>query len=245
MSIALEVHNLCIDYIPYKKISIQKNFLKQEKPKIDIVHAVKNLSFSLEKGEILGIVGRNGSGKSTLLRAISGIFVPDQGYVDLKGNSVSLLSIGVGFSPEISGRENIFLSGMLLGFSEREIKEKLNDIITFSELGKFIDYPVRTYSSGMYSKLAFSITVSLKTDIVLIDEVLSVGDVRFKNKSYSKMQELINDQNRTVIIVSHSLSSLKSLCSKILWIDNGELKLFGDTKSVLKSYKKYMTQETL
>ena len=245
MSIALEVHNLCIDYIPYKKISIQKNFLKQEKTKIDIVHAVKNLSFSLEKGEILGIVGRNGSGKSTLLRAISGIFVPDQGYVDLKGNSVSLLSIGVGFSPEISGRENIFLSGMLLGFSEREIKEKLNDIIAFSELGKFIDYPVRTYSSGMYSKLAFSITVSLKTDIVLIDEILSVGDVRFKNKSYSKMQELINDQNRTVIIVSHSLSSLKSLCSKILWIDNGELKLFGDTKSVLKSYKKYMMQETL
>ena len=245
MSIALEVHNLCIDYIPYKKISIQKNFLKQEKTKIDIVHDVKNLSFSLEKGEILGIVGRNGSGKSTLLRAISGIFVPDQGYVDLKGNSVSLLSIGVGFSPEISGRENIFLSGMLLGFSEREIKEKLNDIIAFSELGKFIDYPVRTYSSGMYSKLAFSITVSLKTDIVLIDEILSVGDVRFKNKSYSKMQELINDQNRTVIIVSHSLSSLKSLCSKILWIDNGELKLFGDAKSVLKSYKKYMTQETL
>ena len=134
---------------------------------------------------------------------------------------------------------------MLLGFSERGIKEKLNDIIAFSELGKFIDYPVRTYSSGMYSKLAFSITVSLKTDIVLIDEILSVGDVRFKNKSYSKMQELINDQNRTVIIVSHSLSSLKSLCSKILWIDNGELKLFGDTKSVLKSYKKYMMQETL
>lgn len=245
MSIALDVHNLCIDYIPYKKISIQRNFLNREKAKVDVVHAVKNLSFSLEKGEILGIVGRNGSGKSTLLRAISGIFIPDHGYVDLKGNSVSLLSIGVGFTPEISGRENIFLSGMLLGFSEREIKEKLDDIIAFSELGNFIDYPVRTYSSGMYSKLAFSITAFLKTDIVLVDEVLSVGDVRFKNKSYSKMQELINDQNRTVIIVSHSLSSLKNLCSKILWIDNGELKLLGDAKSVLKSYKKFMTQEIL
>ena len=180
--IAIEVSNLCVDYIPYKKTSIQKSLFKKKEKRIDVIHAVQNLSFSLDKGEILGIVGKNGSGKSTLLRTIAGIFVPDSGSIDLKGHSVSLLSIGVGFTPEISGRENIILSGMLLGFDEKTIRDKMERIIEFSELGKFIDYPVRTYSSGMYSKLAFSITATLETDIILIDEVLSVGDERFKKK---------------------------------------------------------------
>lgn len=237
---AIDVKDLCIDYIPYKKTSIQKTLFRKSKEKAEMIHAVKNLSFSLEKGEILGIVGKNGSGKSTLLRAVAGIFVPDHGSIDLMGHSVSLLSIGVGFTPEISGRENILLSGMLLGFDEKTILEKMDSIIDFSELGKFIDYPVRTYSSGMYSKLAFSITASLETDIILIDEVLSVGDERFKKKSYAKMKELINDSNRTVIIVSHSMDTLKNLCSKVLWINEGEFKMMGDTAHVIDEYKKYM-----
>ena len=215
-NIAIEVSNLCVDYIPYKKTSIQKSLFKKKERQMDIIHAVQNLSFSLDKGEILGIVGKNGSGKSTLLRTIAGIFVPDSGFIDLKGNTVSLLSIGVGFTPELSGRENIILSGMLLGFSEETIREKMEQIIEFSELGRFIDYPVRTYSSGMYSKLAFSITATLETDIILIDEVLSVGDERFKKKSFSKMKELISDKSRTVIIVSHSMDTLHTLCQKIL-----------------------------
>ena len=240
--IAVEVNNLCIDYIPYKKTSIHKTFFNKKAKQADIVHAVKNVSFALEKGEILGIVGKNGSGKSSLLKAIAGIFVPNTGNVDLKGNSVSLLSIGVGFSPEISGRENILLSGMLLGFSEKTILEKMDEIIEFSELGRFIDYPVRTYSSGMYSKLAFSITAALETDIILVDEVLSVGDERFKKKSYNKMKQLINDENHTVIIVSHNMNTLASLCSKILWINEGEFRMIGEPETVLKEYKEFMNK---
>ena len=240
--IAIEVSNLCVDYIPYKKTSIQKSLFKKKEKRIDVIHAVQNLSFSLDKGEILGIVGKNGSGKSTLLRTIAGIFVPDSGSIDLKGHSVSLLSIGVGFTPEISGRENIVLSGMLLGFDEKTIRDKMDRIIEFSELGKFIDYPVRTYSSGMYSKLAFSITATLETDIILIDEVLSVGDERFKKKSFSKMKELISDKNRTVIIVSHSIDTLHTLCQKVLWIDDGVYQMMGDTDTTLKAYKEYMSK---
>ena len=233
--IAIEVSNLCVDYIPYKKTSIQKSLFKKKEHRIDVIHAVQNLSFSLDKGEILGIVGKNGSGKSTLLRTIAGIFVPDSGSIDLKGHSVSLLSIGVGFTPEISGRENIVLSGMLL-------RDKMDRIIEFSELGKFIDYPVRTYSSGMYSKLAFSITATLETDIILIDEVLSVGDEHFKKKSFSKMKELISDKNRTVIIVSHSMDTLHTLCQKVLWINDGVYQMMGDTDTTLKAYKEYMSR---
>lgn len=240
MEAALEIRDLCIDYRPFKKVSLQKSLFKRNAKRIEMVHAVKNLSFSLERGSILGIVGKNGSGKSTLLRAIAGIFVPDAGTIDRKGLSVSLLSIGVGFTPEISGRENIILSGMLLGFSEKEIQAKMEDIIEFSELGSFIDYPVRTYSSGMYSKLAFSISSYLETDILLVDEVLSVGDERFKKKSYAKMQELISDSQRTVLIVSHNLNTLNALCSKILWMNEGELRMHGETKDVIDEYKKWM-----
>ena len=207
-----------------------------------MIHAVSDVSFSLEEGEILGIVGKNGSGKSTMLRAIAGIFIPDQGTIDLHGNSVSLLSIGVGFTPEISGRENILLSGMLLGFSEEQIREKMDSIIEFSELGQFIDYPVRTYSSGMYSKLAFSITASLETDIILIDEVLSVGDERFQKKSYNKMKELISNKNRTVMIVSHNTDTLRKLCTKAMWINDGKMMSIGETQEVLSQYQHYMNK---
>lgn len=237
--IAIEVRSLCIDYIPYKKKSIQKSFLKK-KDKMDIVHAVKSLSFSVDKGKIVGIIGKNGSGKSTLLRAIAGIFTPDSGSIDLHGNTVSLLSIGVGFTPELSGRENIMLSGMLLGFSKEMILEKMEDIIEFSELKKFIDYPVRTYSSGMHSKLAFAISASLETDIILIDEVLSVGDQHFKEKSYNRMKELIMDERRTVLIVSHSSSAIRELCDEALWINDGDFVMYGNTKEVMDSYTMFM-----
>ena len=199
------------------------------------------MSFNVPKGNILGIVGKNGSGKSTMLNAIAGIFAPDSGTIDLKGNSVSLLSIGVGFQRELTGRENIILSGMLLGFSEKAVRERMEEIIEFSELGKFIDAPVRTYSSGMYSKLAFSITAILETDIMLIDEVLSVGDARFKKKSYNKMKQLISDENRTVVMVSHDTKTLDGLCDEILWLHDGEIKMYGNTKEVLEKYEEFMS----
>ena len=237
---AIEVKDLCISYKGLKSYSIKQNLLKGKRAKAETFEAVKNVSFSVEKGEIVGLIGKNGSGKSTMLRAIAGIFSPNSGSIDLHGHSVSLLSIGVGFQKELTGRENILLSGMLLGFSEQQIKEKMEEIIEFSELGKFIDSPVRTYSSGMHSKLAFSITAILETDIILIDEVLSVGDVRFKKKSYKKMKELISDADRTVVIVSHEMKSIRDLCTKVLWINDGELIQFGDTNEVLNAYEEFM-----
>ena len=176
-----------------------------------------------------------------MLRAFAGIFSPDEGSIDLHGHSVSLLSIGVGFQSALTGRENIYLSGMLLGFEREKIDEKIDEIIEFSELGAFIDRPVQTYSSGMYSKLAFSITAILETEIMLIDEVLSVGDAKFKKKSYEKMKSLIDDKDRTVIIVSHSTDTLKNLCDNILWIHDGEMKMMGPTEEVLPKYNEFMS----
>lgn len=189
----------------------------------------------------MGIVGKNGSGKSTLLKTLSGIFSPDEGSVDLHGHSVSLLSIGVGFQKDLTGRENIYLSGMLLGFSEQQVAELIDEIIEFSELGKFIDRPVRTYSSGMYSKLAFSITSTLKTDIMLIDEVLSVGDAKFKKKSYARMKELISDKERTVIIVSHNSDTIRKLCDSVLWMHEGQIKMQGEPETVMQAYEEFMS----
>lgn len=238
---AIEVTDLKIRYKCLNRISIRKSLFSMKKSEIDVFEAVKGVSFAVPRGEIMGIVGKNGSGKSTMLRAIAGIFSADEGTIDLHGHTVSLLSIGVGFQKKLTGRENIFLSGMLLGFSEQQILEKMDDIIEFSELGRFVDKPVRTYSSGMYSKLAFSITAILETEIMLIDEVLSVGDVRFKKKSYAKMKELITNEDRTVIIVSHSTETLEKLCDSILWLHEGKIKMQGSTAEVLPLYNGYMS----
>ena len=237
---AIEVKDLKITYKCVKSLSMRKSLFHLRKSKLEVYEALRGISFEVKKGEIMGIVGKNGSGKSTLLRAIAGIFSADSGSIELESDSVSLLSIGVGFQKKLSGRENIILSGMLLGFSEQEVRDKMDEIIEFANLGKFIDMPVKTYSSGMYSKLAFSITAVLETDIMLIDEVLSVGDAKFKKKSYKKMQELIMDENRTVLIVSHSTETLEKLCTSLLWLHEGEIKMQGDTKTVLDAYNEFM-----
>ena len=237
---AIEVKDLKITYKCVKSLSMRKSLFHLRKSKLEVYEALRGISFEVKKGEIMGIVGKNGSGKSTLLRAIAGICSADSGSIELESDSVSLLSIGVGFQKKLSGRENIILSGMLLGFSEQEVRDKMDEIIEFANLGKFIDMPVKTYSSGMYSKLAFSITAVLETDIMLIDEVLSVGDAKFKKKSYKKMQELIMDENRTVVIVSHSTETLEKLCTSLLWLHEGEIKMQGDTKTVLDAYNEFM-----
>ena len=237
---AIEVTDLVISYQNLKKTSIKKNLLHFRRQKADRFVAVKGISFYVREGEILGIIGKNGSGKSTTLNALAGIFSPDSGTIDLKGHSISLLSIGVGFQREMTGRENIVLSGMLLGFSEEEVRAKEEEIVEFAELGEFIDMPVRTYSSGMYSKLAFSITAILETDIMLIDEVLSVGDQKFKKKSYAKMKSLISNKDRTVVIVSHSIDTLQELCDTVMWMHDGQIKRIGDPKPVLAEYVDFM-----
>ena len=237
--IAITVKDLHVTYRGLKKTSIRASWTKLNK-RIELYHALKGISFEVEKGKILGIIGKNGAGKSTMLRSIAGIFSPDKGKIDLHGNTISLLSIGVGFNKKLTGYENIYLSGMLLGFSEEEIKAKEKDIINFADIGDFIYKPVKTYSSGMYSKLAFAITAILETDIMLIDEVLSVGDAKFKEKSYNKMKELISDENRTVLIVSHSLETIRNLCNEVLWLNEGELMAIGPADEILPKYQEYM-----
>ncbi|MBR6690022.1 MAG: ABC transporter ATP-binding protein [Bacilli bacterium] len=240
-NIAVTVKNLHIYYRGLTKTSIRSTWSKKTK-KIELFKALKGVSFEIEEGKILGIIGKNGSGKSTMLRAIAGIFSPDKGSINLHGNSISLLSIGVGFNKKLTGRENIYLSGMLLGFSEEQIKEKEKDIIEFADIGDFINKPVKTYSSGMHSKLAFAITAILETDIMLIDEVLSVGDKKFKQKSYNKMKELISDEHRTVIIVSHSLGTIKELCDEVLWLNDGKVVEIGKPAEIIKKYDEFMSK---
>ena len=241
-NIAVTVNNLHVTYRGLKKTSIRASW-KNITNKVEVFKALNGVTFELEKGKILGIIGQNGAGKSTMLRSIAGIFSPDEGSIDLHGNTISLLSIGVGFNRKLTGKENIYLSGMLLGFSEEEIATKEQEIIDFADIGDFIYKPVKTYSSGMYSKLAFAITAILETDIILIDEVLSVGDVKFKKKSYNKMKELISDENRTVIIVSHNLSTIKELCDEVLWLDKGTVMMLGTSSEVLPKFEEYMKSE--
>lgn len=239
--IAISIKDLFISYRDIKKFSIRKTLFSREKT--TLYTAIRGVSFDIKKGEIVGICGKNGSGKSTLLRAIAGIFSADKGTINLNNNSVSLLSIGVGFQKKLTGYDNIFLSGMLLGFSKEQIEKKLKEIIEFSELGDFIYKPVSSYSSGMYSKLAFSITAILETDIMLIDEVLSVGDVAFKEKSYNKMKELISDENRTVVIVSHSSKTLMELCDRVIWLHEGKILEDGKPEEVVSHYEEFIKNQ--
>lgn len=236
---ALEVNHVSIDYKSLMHMSLHQSFLNKDIKKAEIIRAVNDVSFCVEQGEILGIVGRNGSGKTTLLRSIAGIFRPDEGFIDTKGNRVSLMAIGIGFNGNNTGRENILRSGMLLGCKLDYVKEHMEEIIEFSELGDFIERPVRTYSSGMYSKLSFAVTAILDTDIMLVDEVLSVGDEHFRKKSYQKMKELMMS-NRTVLIVSHATNTLQKFCDKVLWIDNGKFMEIGETDKVLEHYDDFM-----
>ena len=238
-NVVLTVDHVSIDYKDISHMSLAKSLRRDGVKRANVFRAVDDISFELKKGEILGIVGRNGSGKTTLLRSVAGIFQPDEGIIDTHGNRVSLMAIGIGFNGNNTGRENILKSGMLLGCKLDYIKEHMDEIIEFSELGEFIDKPVRTYSSGMYSKLSFSVTAILDTDIMLVDEVLSVGDEHFRQKSFAKMEELMQS-GRTVLIVSHATNTLKKFCDKILWINDGKLVQLGLTEDVLKKYDESM-----
>lgn len=234
---AIEVKDLSIAYRKLRRVSIKSLVSSKHSLKGEHFEAVKGVSFDVPQGQILGIIGRNGSGKSTLLRALAGIFAPNKGTINTFGHSISLLSIGVGFQNKLSGRENILLSGLLLGYTEKQIRDKMDEIIEFSEVGDFIDQPVQTYSSGMYSKLAFSITAVMEPDIMLVDEVLSVGDAKFKKKSFQKMQQLITDHTRTVVIVSHSMDTVKKLCNRVIWLNKGQIVMEGNADEVVDAYE--------
>lgn len=201
--------------------------------------ALKDISLSVKRGEVIGIVGSNGSGKSTLLKLIAGVTNPTKGEIETKGRVVPLIELGAGFHGELTGRENIFLNGIILGMTRKEIEQKLDKIIAFAELREFIDQPIKHYSSGMYLRLAFAVAVHLEPDIVLIDEILSVGDENFQRKSLNKIQEIIS-RDVTVVIVSHSLDLLSTLCTRILWIEKGALKKEGKPSQVIAEYREEM-----
>ena len=232
---AIEVKDVHVRYRSMKSFSLRKS-LGQIRQRRDSYEALRGVSFTVPKGKIIGIIGK----KSTLLKTIAGVFSPDEGTINTFGNRLSLLAIGIGFQTTLSGYENIFLSGLLLGFTEKEIRARLPEIIEFSELGDFIYKPVQTYSSGMHSKLAFSITAFLDTEIILIDEVLSVGDMSFREKSYAKMKEIISHKDKTVMIVSHSNASILELCDDVLWIHDGLVKEYGPAAEVVENYEGFM-----
>ena len=239
----IDVKNVSIYYKYTASISYRnaiKEFFGKKNKSDKVFQAVKNVSFTVNKGETIGIVGENGSGKSTLLSALAGIYHPDEGEIHIDCDTISLLALGVGFQSRLTGFQNIYLAGLAMGFSKEEIESRFDEIIEFSELGEFIYKPVKTYSSGMYSKLAFSISSILSTDVLLIDEVLSVGDIRFQQKSHARILEMINDENRSVVIVSHSESVLRSLCKRVLWLHKGENRMFGEAEEVLDAYTSFM-----
>jgi lipopolysaccharide transport system ATP-binding protein len=197
--------------------------------------ALKDVSFEIAPGEVVGIIGRNGAGKSTLLKVLSGITEPTAGRVELTGRTSSLLEVGTGFHQDLTGRENIFLNGALLGMSQAEIREKFDDIVAFSEVEKFLDTPVKHYSSGMYVRLAFAVAAHLEPEILIVDEVLSVGDAKFQQKCLGKMEDAARS-GRTVLLVSHNMTAVRSLCSRAIWLDSGSIVMDGDAGAVSAAY---------
>jgi lipopolysaccharide transport system ATP-binding protein len=206
--------------------------------------ALKDVSFEVAQGEVVGIIGRNGAGKSTLLKILSRITEPTKGRVRIGGRAASLLEIGTGFHPELTGRENIFLNGAILGMTRREIKAKFDEIVAFAEVERFLDTPVKHFSSGMYVRLAFAIAAHLEPEILIVDEVLAVGDAAFQRKSLGKMREVSGQQGRTVLFVSHNMAAVEALCSRALLLESGRLVQHGSSAEVVKHHLRNMMNGT-
>lgn len=238
-NVMVEVNNVTMRFhMNNDKIMSLKEFITRKirgKISYNDFTALENISFTLNKGDTLGLIGRNGAGKSTLLKVISGILKPTEGSVRCAGNVVPMLELGSGFDYDLTGRENIFLNGAILGYTEEFLNEKFEEIVEFSELGQFIDSPIRNYSSGMLARLAFSIASEVKPDILIVDEILSVGDAAFQEKSRAKMLELMGG-GATVLFVSHSIEQIKELCSKVIWLEHGHIKMAGETNDVCEAY---------
>ncbi len=226
----LSVRGLGLDYVT------SRGFFKQKK-----YTALEGISFDLFAGESLGVIGRNGAGKSSLLKILAGIINPDRGEMVNNGAKVALMALQVGFDNELSGRKNIFLSGLLLGFNHKEIERCLSDIVAFSELGAFIEQPVKTYSAGMRARLGFSICYIMQPEVLLIDEVLGVGDVEFRQKSSKAMRERIQS-DQTVVLVSHDATTIKNLCTRAIWIEGKHVKMIGVAADVIDTYQKYVLE---
>ena len=213
------------------------NFIKKKKKKTEYFWALKNVTFSVDKGDVVGLIGSNGAGKSTLLKVVSGVMKPTSGKVEVDGVISPMIELGAGFDQNLTARENIYLNGAILGYSKKFLDSKFDEIVEFSELKDFLDVPVKNFSSGMTAKLAFSIATIVDPEILIVDEILSVGDLRFQEKSKNKMMEMIKG-GTTVLYVSHSLESIKDLCNKVVWLDHGQVVKMGDTKEICDEYYK-------
>lgn len=236
---AIKVDNVTKSFKLYsdKPNTLKERLVRGKKNKTEIHTVLKNVSVEISSGETVALVGVNGSGKSTLLKLMTKIIYPNKGTVKTNGKLTSLLELGAGFHPDFTGRENIYFNASIFGLTKKEIEKRIDNIIEFSELGEFIDSPIRTYSSGMYMRLAFSVAINVDAEILLIDEILAVGDQHFQNKCFDKLQEL-SKGDKTIVIVSHSLESVKKLCTRAIWINNGEVAMDGECNDVINNYLK-------
>ena len=243
---SIEVRNVSKSFKVYfdKGNELKEKMLFWKRNRYENRVVLNNISFTVKKGEAVGLIGRNGCGKSTTLKLLTKIIYPDSGSIEMCGRVSSLLELGAGFHPDMSGRENIYTNAAIFGLTKKEIDERLEDIIEFSELQQFIDNPVRTYSSGMYMRLAFSVAINVNADILLIDEILAVGDANFQAKCFNKLRE-IKANGTTIIIVSHALGQIEEICDKSIWIKDGQIEQEGDPREVDIAYLDYMNQERL
>lgn len=222
--------------------TLKEKTLFQKRRRYETRSVLNGISFMVQKGEAVGLIGHNGCGKSTTLKLLTKIMYPDSGRIKINGRVSSLLELGAGFHPDLSGRENIYINASIFGLSKKEIWEREEDIISFSELEEFIDNPVRTYSSGMYMRLAFAVAIHVKADILLIDEILAVGDANFQEKCFEKLKKLKSD-GITIVMVSHSLGQIEQICDRSIWIDDGIIRENGMPKTVHMHYLEYMEQK--
>lgn len=237
--IAIKVEHVYKTFEVYmdKANSLKEKMLFWNRNKKERREVLQDINLEIKKGEAVALIGVNGSGKSTLLKLMTKIIYPNKGKIETYGKLTSLLELGAGFHPDFSGRENIYFNASIFGLTRKQIDDRLNDIIEFSELGSYIDNPVRTYSSGMYMRLAFSVAINVDADILLVDEILSVGDQHFQEKCIEKMKEL-KREGKTMVFVTHSLSSARELCDRAIWLHKGHIKLDGETNKVIDEYLK-------
>lgn len=235
----IKVDHVSMKYIiTHDRIKSLKEYavaMVKRKLKFEDFWALKDVSFEVNKGEVVGIIGRNGAGKSTLLKVISGILRPTEGSAICSGSIVPMLELGSGFDHDLTGRENIFLNGAILGYSKEFLENKYEEILEFSELQRFIDMPIRNYSSGMLMRLAFSIATVVNPEILIVDEILAVGDAAFQEKSKARMMELMSG-GTTVLFVSHGLEQIREMCNRVVWLDGGTIRMIGETKEVCDQY---------